>query len=127
MVEDIVFGRTEIQIILDNIEIFQYEFPGVRGRDWKNFISKKGGCSCTQNIIQKLKENPIKTNEIFSQLLDKKINLYFPGPIDNPIVKEFSTLSDMEVFLKTLKNQGKHIKSATPAPDGKGGYILVVI
>jgi len=127
MAEDTVFRQSEIKIVLDNLDIFKYEYPDVRKRDWDNFVAKKGGCSCTKKIIDGFKRDIDKTNSIFSKLMGKEVSMYFAGPIQDPVVKEFDSIQDVEAFLKKLKNQGKQIKSATPAPNGKGGYILVVL
>jgi len=127
MAENIIFNKNIIQLIIDNIDIFKYEYPNIKDKTWKLFLEKKGGCSCTKSIIKEFKSDIEKINSILSELLNQKVNLNFYGPLKNPIVKEFPSLSEMELFLKELKSKGTHIQSATPSPNGQGGYIMVIM
>ena len=121
-----IFDQSLLKTIMDNLEIFKYEYPEVGEKNWTDFKNKPQ-CKCRKAIFETLKADPEKLNRIFSKLLSESVEIFFPAPIDQPIVKEFETLVQLESFLKELKAQGKIIRSATPSPNGKGGFLLIVL
>jgi len=127
MSKDILFSKEYLDLILDNVEIFKFEFPNISDEDWKEYLSKKNCGSCRKKVIGVMRQDMDKLNDIFSKLLEEDVVLNFPGKIEDPIVEEFDNIADMQNFLKDLKSKGKQIQSATPSPNGKGGYLLVVM
>jgi hypothetical protein len=127
MAKDIVLRKNQVDMIFENEEIFRYEFSNIADKDWKDFKKKRNCGICRKRVLGSMKQEPEKMNEIFSKLLDEDVIVHFPGPIEDPIVEEFDNIADMQNYLKTLKSHGKQIKSANPSPNGKGGYLLVVM
>lgn len=125
--KDVILNRDYIDLIFENEEIFKYEFPNIPDDDWEAYKKKKRCGQCRKKVIGVMKEEPEKFNSIFSKLLDEDVQVHFPGPIEEPIVKEFENIVEMQKYLKELKSIGKQIKSANPSPNGKGGYLLVVM
>ena len=126
MSKEILFDQELNRLVIKNVEIFQYEYSQVDEKTWKEFATKPN-CSCRTKIINLFKAIPEKFNKIISKLVNDDVVVLYPGPIEDPIVKEFKTLKGMEEFLKELKSKGKMVRSASPAPNGKGGYILIVM
>jgi len=126
-IKKLVLGKEEIDQILENKEIFQYEFPEVSDKDWETFTKKRNCGACRKRVVGPMRKQPDKMNVIFSKLLGEEVEICYPGPIDTPIIEEFDNIVDMQKFLKSLKEQGKQIQNATPSPNGKGGYLLVVM
>ena len=126
MVKDIVFNQEVNEVLVQNAEIFSYEYPEIDAKTWDEF-KRKPNCKCRGKIFDLLRKDPDKLNGILSKLMGEEVNLFFPSPIDDPIVKEFNDLKGMEDFLKELKSKGKMIRSATPSSNGKGGFIIIVM
>jgi len=121
-----VFDQALMDVIRENLEIFKYEYPKVKDKDWEEFQKNTGCGSCINNIITHLKKDKGKMNAIFSKLLDEDVVINFMEALESPIVKEFDNIVEMETFLKRLKEEGKIIRTVSPSPNGKGGYILVL-
>jgi len=126
MSKEILFDQDINNLIVKNVSIFQYEYSQIDEKTWKEF-STKPNCKCRGKVFKILQEDMEKLNAILSKLMGEEISLIFPGALEEPIAKEFETLKGMEDFLKELKAKGKIIRSASPAPNGKGGYLLVVM
>jgi len=120
------FNNDIMQTIIDNLDIFKYEYPEVKSKTWDDFKAKPN-CKCRGDILKMLKEDMIKFNGIICKLLDKDIEVVFPSPLEKTIVKEFENIKEMEEYLRHLNDTGKIIRSATPAPNGTGGFILIVM
>lgn len=126
MPREIVYDKEIDTLVKKNLNIFEYEYEDIPKSDWVDFKNKPN-CTCRQKIIKALSSNPDKFNQIISKLSGKDTVVYFPKPLDEPMVKEFDTLIDMESFLKELKRKGTLFRSAAPSPNGKGGFILIVM
>jgi len=127
-VEDILYNKKLIDgIIKENLDIFKYEYRdnGIREKTWRDYKTKEK-CSCKKKIFAFFMEDSDKFNAIMSKLMGKDVNIIFPEPIKEPIVKEFDNIVDMESFLISLKEDGKVFRNLNPSPNGKGGYILIV-
>ena len=126
MSKEILFDQEINKLIVTNVPILQYEYSQVDEKTWNEFATKPN-CACRGKIFKLFQDDPKKFNEIVSKLMGEEVAILFPGPIEDPIVKEFKTLKGMEEYLKELKSKGKMIRSASPAPNGSGGYLLVVM
>lgn len=126
MSKEILFEQKENKLIIDNVEIFKYEYPEISENDWNDFVTKPN-CQCRGKIFSILKKDQKKLDFIFSKLMNEDVSIIFRGPIEEPIVKEFDDLKQMEEFLKELNRKGKLFRSASPSPNGKGGYVLIVL
>jgi hypothetical protein len=126
MANDIIFNKTINDLIVKNVEIFTFEFPSIPENDWKDF-AKKPNCKCRNKIFEELKKEKTKFDSVMSRLMGEEVEIHFPAPLDEPIVKEFENLKKMEEYLKELKRKGTVIRNANPSPDGKGGFILIVM
>jgi len=126
MARDVIFDQDVNARINKNIEIFAYEYPEIDEKTWKEF-KEKPNCKCRGKVLKKLQKDKSKFNAIMSKLMDEEVEIHFPMPIENPIVKEFETLKEMEDFLNELKSKGKLMRSANPSPNGKGGFVLIVM
>jgi hypothetical protein len=126
MAKEIIFNGKLKEILINNVDIFEYGFKDVPEKIWKDFKNKPN-CGCVGQILTALQKDLDKTNTIFSEFLGEDIKVVFPGPIESPIVKEFDNIVEMEKYLKNLQQKGKMIRSATPSPNGKGGFILIVM
>jgi hypothetical protein len=125
--EDIIFNKDIRETIVNNIDIFKREFENIDKKDWKGYVKEQGCPSCKRKVFNTFRQNSEKMNRILSELMEKSVNLIFPGPIEEPIIKEFDNIIEMQSYLKSLQKMGKKFRSATPSPNGKGGYILVVL
>lgn len=126
-VEEIIFNTEINQLIQTYIEIFKFEYDEISEKDWNDYKNKPRCGSCRKKILDVFRQDEEKFNNIISKLRGKETIVYFPGPINESIVKEFNDLKEMEAFLTDLKKRGKMIRSATPSPNGKGGFVLVVL
>jgi len=127
MPKTVLFSQEINELITKNADIFMYEYPDiVSEKDWNDFKTKPN-CKCRKKIMDGLLKDMTKFNQIVSKLKGEEIEIIFPKPLEETIVEEFETLKEMEVFLKELKNKGIMFRSATPSPNGKGGFILIVL
>ena len=125
--KDVVFNKKYLDLMLENIETFKSEFSDIPLEDWDEYLANKSCGSCRQKIMGVIRQDTDKLSKVFSEILGENVSLNFPGKIESPIVEEFNNTTDMQEFLKGLKSKGKQIQSATPSPNGKGGYLLVVM
>lgn len=126
MVKDIIFNKTINDLIVKNVEIFEYEFTSIDSKDWQDF-AKKPNCKCRTKIFEQLKKDKKHFDEVMSKLMGEDVEIHFPAPLDEPIVKEFENLKQLEDYLKDLKRKGTVIRNANPSPNGKGGFVLIVM
>ena len=126
MAKNLVFRKEHIDLIFENKEIFQYEYPEIPEKDWVEFESKPSCNNCRRKVIRVMRNDTDKMNSIFSAILGEEINFKFPGKLEYPIIEEFGTVGDMQNYIARLKSEGKIIESITPSPNGQGGYLLVV-
>ena len=124
MSKEALFNQEYNKVITDNIEIFKYEYSSIDEKMWEEFKNKPN-CKCRGKIFKVLKENMGKFNSIMSKLTGEDIEMLFPGPLEETLVKEFDDLKSMEKFLNDIRKKGKMIRSATPSPNGKGGFVLI--
>jgi len=125
--KEILFNPELNDIIVKNVEIFAFEYPNISDKKWKEFKNKPNCQKCRMEIFAELKKDSDKLNTIFSRLLDDAVIVNFPGPLTDPIVKEFDNIVEMEKFLKDIKKKGIMIRSASPSPNGKGGFVLICL
>jgi len=126
MPKDVLFSNDVLRVINDNIEIFIYEYPEIDEKTWNDF-KRKPNCKCRGRVIKTFQKDLEKINGILSKLMGEDIVIHFTSPLEEPIVKEFKDLKEIEDFLKDLRRKGKIIRSASPSPNGKGGFIVIVM
>jgi len=124
MAKEVLFDQKYNAKIIENIEIFKYEYPEIAEQTWNEFRDKPN-CSCRGKIFKIFQDNIDKFNGIMSKLLGEEVIVNFPGPLTETIVKEFDTLKEMEAFLNELRVKSKMMRSASPSPNGKGGFVLI--
>jgi hypothetical protein len=125
-VEEIIFNPEIRNLVIENIDSFKSEYPDISKEDWEGYINDKGCRNCKMKIFQIFKDDNEKFNSIISRIKGNPVEISFPGPIQDPMVKEFSSIIEMEEFLKELKRKRVRYQNIATSPDGKGGYILIV-
>ena len=126
MAERMLFSAELESTIRENLDIFGYEYPEVPKKDIEDY-KKKANCNCKRSLFAEFRKDMDKFNSIMSKMMGKDVEIYFASPLEDPIVKEFANIVEMEEFLKDLKSKGKMVRSATPSPNGSGGYIMVIM
>ena len=124
MAKEVLFNQDYNKIVTDNLEIFKYEYPDIGDKNWEDFKNKPN-CKCRGEIFKSFKDDINKFNAIMSKLTGEDIEMLFPGPLEETLVKEFDDLKSMEEFLNDLRKKGKMIRQANPSPNGKGGFVLI--
>jgi len=126
MARDIIFNQQIQELIKESADIFGFEYPAISEKKWQEFKNNPN-CKCNAEIYAEIQKDVEKMNSIFSTLMGEEVNIIFPGPLPEAIVQEFENIKDMENFIKELQKKGKMIRSASPSPNGKGGFILIVM
>ena len=126
MPKELLFGKDVTRLINKNLEIFVYEYPDIDEKTWNEFKAKPN-CKCRGRIIKAFQKDPDKINKIISKLMGEDVVVYFTSTLEEPIVKEFDSLKEIEDFLKDLRRKGKVLRSASPSPNGKGGFVVIIM
>jgi hypothetical protein len=126
MVKRILFNADIEKVIRSNLDIFAYEYPDVPKKDIEEY-KKKPNCNCKRALFESFREDMQKFNSIMSKMMEEEVEVYFVRPLEEPMVKEFENIVEMESFLKDLKSRGIVIRSATPSTNGRGGWIMVIM
>ena len=122
--KEVLFDQKINETILKSIDIFKYEYPQIKSDMWDEYKAKPN-CKCRGKIFAEFKNNMDKFNSIMSKLMHEEIEIIFPGPLQETIVKEFDTITEMQDYLNELRRKGTLLKSASPSPNGKGGFVLI--